>query len=40
MSEDGSYAYEKVKVKQNDLLDFIYRYSLLCEEWGFKMWGS
>lgn len=39
MSEDGSYAYEKVKVKQNDLLDFIYRYSLLCEEWGFKMWG-
>lgn len=39
MSEDGTYAYEKVKVKSNELLDFIYRYSLLCHDWGFKMWG-
>lgn len=39
MSEDGTYAYEKVKVKTNELIDFIYRNSLLCHEWGFKMWG-
>lgn len=39
MSEDKSYAYEKVKLKSADILDFIYRYSLLCEEWGFKFWG-
>ena len=39
MSEDESYAYEKVKVQTNELLDFIYRYSLLCSDWGFKMWG-
>lgn len=39
MSEDKTYAYEKVKVKHTELLDFIYRYSLLCDEWGYKMWG-
>lgn len=39
MSEDKTYAYEKVKVKHTELLDFIYRYSLLCNEWGYKMWG-
>lgn len=39
MSEDETYAYEKVKVKHDEMLDFIYRYSLLCSDWGFKMWG-
>ena len=39
MSEDGTYAYEKVKVKSDELLDFLYRYSLLCHDWGFKFWG-
>lgn len=39
MSEDGRNAYEKVKLKTDDILDFIYRYSMLCHDWGFKMWG-
>lgn len=39
MSQDGQYAYEKIKLKKNEILDFIYRYSMLCEEWGFKFWG-
>ena len=39
MSEDGTNAYEKVRVKQTEFIDFIYKHSVLCEEWGFKMWG-
>ena len=39
MSEDKTFAYEKVKLKQNELLDFIYRYSILCNDFGYKMWG-
>ena len=39
MSEDKTYAYEKVKVKTEEFIDFIYRYSMLCYQWGFKMWG-
>lgn len=39
MSEDKTYAYEKVKVKAEEFIDFIYRYSMLCYQWGFKMWG-
>lgn len=39
MSEDKTYAYEKVKVKTEEFIDFIYRYSMLCCQWGFKMWG-
>lgn len=39
MSEDGQYGYEKVKLKEKELLDFVYRYSVLCEDWGFKFWG-
>lgn len=39
MSEDKTYAYENVKVKTEEFIDFIYRYSMLCYQWGFKMWG-
>lgn len=39
MSEDGAYAYEKIKVKAEEFVDFVYRYSMLCYQWGFKMWG-
>ena len=39
MSEDKTYAYEKVKVKTEEFVDFIYRYSMLCYQWGFKMRG-
>lgn len=39
MSEDKTYAYEKVKVKTEEFVDFVYRYSMLCYQWGFKMWG-
>ena len=39
MSEDGSYAYEKVKLKTDDIVEFIHNNSMLCYEWGFKMWG-
>lgn len=39
MSEDKTYAYEKVKVKTEEFIDFVYRYSMLCYQWGFKMWG-
>lgn len=39
MSEDGKFAFEKVKVNSDEFLEFIYKYSLLCYEWGFKFWG-
>lgn len=39
VSQDNEYGYEKVKLKENEILDFVYRYSLLCYEWGFKFWG-
>jgi hypothetical protein len=39
MSEDKTYAYEKVKLRKEQFFDFLYRYSVLCEEWGYKMWG-
>ena len=39
MSEDKIYAYEKIKIKHTEFLDFIYRFTMLCKEWGYMMWG-
>ena len=33
------YAYNDVKVDKDEFLVFIEKYSLLCEEFGFKFWG-
>ena len=39
-SEPGErFGYKQNIVPAEDFLDFIERYSRLCEEWGFKMWG-
>lgn len=36
---DGIYGYEKVKVEKEEFYDFIEKYTNLCEEFGFKLWG-
>ena len=33
------YCYNKVLVNKNDFLDFIEKYSILCNEFGYKFWG-
>lgn len=33
------YCYNKILVKPDDFLDFIEKYSIICEEFGFKLWG-
>jgi len=39
-SEPGErFGYKQNIVPAEDFLDFIERYSRLCDEWGFKMWG-
>lgn len=35
----GVYGYEKVVVSADELLVMLEKYSLLCEEFGFKYWG-
>lgn len=35
----GVYGYDKVKVSADELLQMIEKYSLLCDEFGFKYWG-
>ncbi len=37
--KNKNYAYESVLVSSDEFIDFIERYSLLCEEFGFKLWG-
>ena len=36
--EDG-FGYKEVKVEEYEFMDFLNKYSLLCKEFGFKMWG-
>ena len=38
-SEYGRYGYREKKLTEPELLDFIERGFLLCEEWGYKFWG-
>ena len=33
------YPYERVKITQEWFLDFIEKYSIICDELGFKLWG-
>lgn len=39
MSIDCNFAYERAELKTDQFIDFVYKYSMLCEEWGFKFWG-
>lgn len=36
---DKKNPYKKVKIEKENFLNFIEKYSLLCEEFGFKFWG-
>lgn len=36
---DKYYPYNKIKVEAEEFIDFIGKYSLMCEEFGFKLWG-
>ncbi len=33
------YPYIKKRVEQDEFMDFLEKYTLLCEEFGFKLWG-
>lgn len=37
-NKDG-YAYKEILVKQDEFLDFIEKGTILCNEFGFKLWG-
>lgn len=37
--QQGVYKLKKVKIKTDDLMFIFEKYSLLCEEFGYKMWG-
>lgn len=39
VDENSNYGYVKHKIKPKDVNDFILYGSVLCEEWGFGMWG-
>lgn len=36
---ENGYAYNRKIVKSDEFLEFIEKYSLLCDEFGFKFWG-
>ena len=36
---DSDFGYEQVLVDANEFMSFIEHYSLLCDEWGYKLWG-
>lgn len=37
--DNTGYGYAREKVRAEDFLDFIYKYTIMCDEFGFKMWG-
>ena len=36
---EKKYCYNKILVKEDEFIEFIEKYSILCEEFGFKLWG-
>lgn len=36
---NGRFGYEVEKIKVEDFMDFLQKYSLMCYEFGFKLWG-
>lgn len=38
-SGHNNFGYVREKIKQEDFLEFLWKYSLLCEEFGYKLWG-
>lgn len=36
---DKEYCYNKVKVEADEFFEFIEKYTRMCEEFGFKLWG-
>ena len=34
-----NFGYKREKIKKDDFMGFLEKYTLLCEEWGFKLWG-
>ena len=35
----SNYGYDREKIEQEYFLEFIEKYTILCKEWGFKLWG-
>lgn len=38
-AEGSLYGYDKVKVEADEFMGFLYKYSVLCDDFGFKFWG-
>lgn len=36
---NGLFGYEKIKLESKDFLSFIEKYSIMCDDLGFKFWG-
>lgn len=36
---DTKYGYEKVKIEPDEFMDFLEKYTEMCDELGFKLWG-
>lgn len=39
VNKETNYGYEKRLLNKEEFLDFLERYTILCEELGFKLWG-
>jgi hypothetical protein len=36
---DTNFGYERVRIEKDDFINFLEKYSILCEEFGYKLWG-
>lgn len=36
---EGNYGYKKEEITSDEFMDFLQKYTLLCEEFGYKLWG-
>jgi hypothetical protein len=34
-----NFGYERHRIESEDFIDFVEKYSILCEEFGYKLWG-
>lgn len=39
VNEDTNFGYDKRKIEKEEFYYFVEKYSLICEEFGFKLWG-
>lgn len=36
---NNNYGYDRVKIQKDEFEEFLYKYTVLCDEFGYKLWG-